>query len=207
EALHQAVTLAEECAVFSPFVLMAAHELREVAQEVPQLLAMVNKQLIAEGEPNALTPNQLVLLRELASGVQLKIIAQRLYLSTSTVKTHLSHIYRELGVSNRREAVSRAQDLRLLVRNRCAARLRRLVGADQGEVVEVEHRRAIGGDEGGNGVARRFGVIADGVLPGDRVDHLHRSIGAEIGEHAAARGDPQPLGELPVPRGTLRRVA
>ena len=118
EALHQAVTLAEECAVFSPFTLMAAHELREVAQEVPQLLAMVNTQLIAEGTPNALTPNQLVLLRELASGVQLKIIAQRLYLSTSTVKTHLSHIYRELGVSNRREAVSRAQDLRLLVRNR-----------------------------------------------------------------------------------------
>ena len=118
EALHQAVTLAEECAVFSPFTLMAAHELREVAQEVPQLLAMVNTQLIAEGKPNALTPNQLVLLRELASGVQLKIIAQRLYLSTSTVKTHLSHIYRELGVSNRREAVSRAQDLRLLVRNR-----------------------------------------------------------------------------------------
>ena len=118
EALHQAVTLADECEVFSPFVLMAAHELREVAQEVPQLLAMVNKQLIAEGKPNALTPNQLVLLRELASGVQLKTIAQRLYLSPSTVKTHLSHIYRELGVSNRREAVSRAQDLRLLVRNR-----------------------------------------------------------------------------------------
>lgn len=118
EALHQAVTLADECAVFSPFLLMASHELREVAQEVPQLLAMVNKQLITEGKPNTLTPNQLVLLRELASGVQLKIIAQRLYLSTSTVKTHLSHIYRELGVSNRREAVSRAQDLRLLVRNR-----------------------------------------------------------------------------------------
>src|SRR5699024_7918803 len=113
----QAVTLAEECAVFSPFTLMAAHGLREVAQEVPQLLAMVNTQLIAEGTPNALTPNQLVLLRELASGVQLKIIAQRLYLSTSTVNTHLSHIYRELGVSNLRAAVSRPQSLLHLGRN------------------------------------------------------------------------------------------
>jgi hypothetical protein len=36
--------------------------------------------------------------------------------STNTIKTHIKHIYRKLGVSRRRDAVERARALRLLER-------------------------------------------------------------------------------------------
>ena len=41
-------------------------------------------------------------------------MAATLYVSRSTVKTHLRSIYQKLGVASRSEAVERAVDLRLL---------------------------------------------------------------------------------------------
>ena len=41
-------------------------------------------------------------------------IAAELYLSINTVKTHLRHVYRKLGVRRRRDAVERARQLSLL---------------------------------------------------------------------------------------------
>lgn len=43
-----------------------------------------------------------------------KEIADRLAISTATVKTHLTHIYRKLGVANRREAARKAKELGLV---------------------------------------------------------------------------------------------
>jgi LuxR family maltose regulon positive regulatory protein len=43
-------------------------------------------------------------------------ISRELYVSTNTIKTHIKHIYRKLGVSRRRDAVERARALRLLER-------------------------------------------------------------------------------------------
>ncbi|HEX6026182.1 MAG TPA: LuxR C-terminal-related transcriptional regulator, partial [Solirubrobacter sp.] len=40
-------------------------------------------------------------------------IANELFVTTNTVKTHLRSIYRKLGVAGRREAVERARALRL----------------------------------------------------------------------------------------------
>ena len=41
-------------------------------------------------------------------------IADTLYVSRNTVKTHLRSIYQKLGVASRSEALARAVDLRLL---------------------------------------------------------------------------------------------
>jgi LuxR family maltose regulon positive regulatory protein len=61
-----------------------------------------------------LTERELVVLRQLPGGRSIGEIAATLFLSTNTVKTHLRHIYRKLGVAHRREAVQRARDLGLL---------------------------------------------------------------------------------------------
>jgi LuxR family maltose regulon positive regulatory protein len=50
----------------------------------------------------------------IAEGLSNQEIAERLYLSLSTVKSHASHIYDKLNVSKRTQAVSRARSLGLL---------------------------------------------------------------------------------------------
>jgi LuxR family maltose regulon positive regulatory protein len=50
----------------------------------------------------------------LPAGGSLAEIARAAHLSRNTVKTHVAHIYRKLGVSSRREAVERALVLDLL---------------------------------------------------------------------------------------------
>lgn len=57
-------------------------------------------------EEDLLSERELEVLRFLASGFTNKEIAQQLFLSTDTVKTHLSNIYRKLGVSDRAHAVA-----------------------------------------------------------------------------------------------------
>ena len=54
------------------------------------------------------------MLRYLPSNLSASEIASELYLSTSTVKTHMLHIYTKLDVHRRTEAVERARALGLL---------------------------------------------------------------------------------------------
>jgi LuxR family maltose regulon positive regulatory protein len=61
-----------------------------------------------------LSESELRVLRFLPSNLSAPEIAAELYLSTSTVKTHLRHIYAKLGVHGRTEAVGRARGLGLL---------------------------------------------------------------------------------------------
>jgi DNA-binding NarL/FixJ family response regulator len=53
-----------------------------------------------------LTPREAQVLRELATGSSNQVIAERLVLSNDTVKTHLRHVYRKLGVTSRGEAIA-----------------------------------------------------------------------------------------------------
>jgi LuxR family maltose regulon positive regulatory protein len=53
-------------------------------------------------------------LRYLPSNLSAPEIAAELYVSTSTVKTHLRHIYAKLGAHRRTQAVERARALGLL---------------------------------------------------------------------------------------------
>ena len=61
-----------------------------------------------------LTPRELEVLRLLAEGLTNPEIAERLFTSLSTVKSHTRNLYGKLAVHSRREAVTAAQQLGLL---------------------------------------------------------------------------------------------
>jgi ATP/maltotriose-dependent transcriptional regulator MalT len=64
--------------------------------------------------PHPLTRRELEVLRLLAQGKTNREIAQSLFVSTLTVKTHVQRIIGKLGVSDRTQAVVRAAELGLL---------------------------------------------------------------------------------------------
>ena len=61
-----------------------------------------------------LSESELRVLRFLPSNLSAPEIAAELYVSTSTVKTHMRHVYSKLGVHGRSQAVARARELALL---------------------------------------------------------------------------------------------
>lgn len=62
----------------------------------------------------ALSGSELAVLRLLPSHMTNQEIAQALFLSVNTIKTHLGSVYRKLGVPGRRQAVTRGRRLGLL---------------------------------------------------------------------------------------------
>ena len=61
-----------------------------------------------------LSDREILVLRYLPSRLSNPEIARNLYVSVNTLKTHLKHIYRKLGVANRSEAIEVAESLGLL---------------------------------------------------------------------------------------------
>jgi two-component system nitrate/nitrite response regulator NarL len=68
----------------------------------------------SEDERPALTAREREILRLTADGRSAPQIAEQLYLSPTTVRTHLQHLYEKLGVSDRAAAVAEAMRQRLL---------------------------------------------------------------------------------------------
>jgi PAS domain S-box-containing protein len=66
----------------------------------------------ASAPPAHLTPRQAEVLRLLEQGRSTKQIAQELHLSTETVKNHVRHLLRALGVNTRLEAVAAVRQSR-----------------------------------------------------------------------------------------------
>ncbi|HKD88276.1 MAG TPA: LuxR C-terminal-related transcriptional regulator [Streptosporangiaceae bacterium] len=62
-----------------------------------------------------LTESELAVLRFLPSHMTNQEIAEALFLSINTIKTHLSSVYRKLGVANRRQAIAQGRRLDLLL--------------------------------------------------------------------------------------------
>lgn len=68
----------------------------------------------AHNKPYNLTLRQNEVLVQISEGHSNKAIAKNLNMSLSTVKVHVTAIFRELGVSNRVQAVKRAKEHRLI---------------------------------------------------------------------------------------------
>jgi DNA-binding NarL/FixJ family response regulator len=101
ELLIQAIALVLAKGVYlPPTVLAAAHPAPPQAGSDPTLLP-------------GLTQRQMDVLRGVITGKTNKTIAQELDLSDSTVKAHLTLIFRALGVSSRTEAIYAAAKLGL----------------------------------------------------------------------------------------------
>ena len=63
--------------------------------------------VVANAAPYGLTPRETDIMSMLVLGDSLASIADKNFISVGTVKSHLSHAYRKLGVSNRRDAVDK----------------------------------------------------------------------------------------------------
>ncbi|MEO0575968.1 MAG: LuxR C-terminal-related transcriptional regulator [Pseudomonadota bacterium] len=61
-----------------------------------------------------LSARELEVLELLSHGGSNQEIANRLYISVSTVKSHLVHLYQKLGVSRRMHAVEKARSLKMI---------------------------------------------------------------------------------------------
>ena len=90
-------------------VLATAAGKRTLAPEVAALLA----ERITRPEV-ALSGRELEILEALATGKSNKELAQRLFISEATVKTHLIHIYQKLGVDTRTAAVTVSRERKLI---------------------------------------------------------------------------------------------
>jgi LuxR family maltose regulon positive regulatory protein len=83
-------------------------------QLVDQPVAPAPPQATVVGIVEQLSDREILVLRYLPSRLSNPEIARNLYVSVNTLKTHLKHIYRKLGVANRSEAIEMAESLGLL---------------------------------------------------------------------------------------------
>ncbi|HET8906405.1 MAG TPA: LuxR C-terminal-related transcriptional regulator [Ktedonobacterales bacterium] len=101
----------------------ASHSAASPSREATRELAHARAVLAAFGRANAegavappdlLSAREVDVLRLLATGRSNEAIASEMVLALSTVKWHIAHIYRKLGVDGRMQAVARARELRLI---------------------------------------------------------------------------------------------
>ncbi|HQR27803.1 MAG TPA: LuxR C-terminal-related transcriptional regulator [Nocardioides sp.] len=124
-ALHEAVATAENNRLRWPFleVPSALRRIRRQPGNHSPLLtaALANLALVLEpreraqdGLASPLSQRELAVLEYLPGRLRNEDIANELFVSVNTLKTHLTNIYRKLGVEDREQAISRATDLGLL---------------------------------------------------------------------------------------------
>ncbi len=82
----------------------------------PQMVVAAHPFVRDEGKVEALglTPRELEILELIAQGLSNKEIAERVFVSENTVKTHSSHVFDKLGARRRTQAVQLGKELRLI---------------------------------------------------------------------------------------------
>ena len=105
--IHSAIAV-----LVPPTSPVASFAARVIERFVCQLPVASRDQGAPEYSP--LTSSEVAVLRLLPSYLTNQEIAEQLFLSVNTVKTHLRSAYHKLGVTSRREAIARGRRLRLL---------------------------------------------------------------------------------------------
>lgn len=83
---------------------------REVMVEAPVNFVRDESKLQSLG----ITPRELEILQLIAEGLSNKEIAERVFVSENTVKTHSSRVFDKLGARRRTQAVQLGKELRLI---------------------------------------------------------------------------------------------
>jgi LuxR family maltose regulon positive regulatory protein len=127
-SFERALSLAAPERIVLPFTLPVARDLlkREAANRTahPGFVATIRDVLAGCGSsapdraarpPEELSEAELRVLSYLPSRLTCGEIADELYISVNTVRTHVRHVYAKLGTHTRTQAVLRARELGLLV--------------------------------------------------------------------------------------------
>jgi LuxR family transcriptional regulator, maltose regulon positive regulatory protein len=125
--VERALELTEADAVVFPFLLTPVQDLldRHPRHRTAHATLLIDIRGLLAGSPPArlgqpavlaepLSESELRVLRYLPSNLSAPDIAGELFVSTSTVKTHMRHVYEKLAVHRRTDAVERARELGLL---------------------------------------------------------------------------------------------
>jgi LuxR family transcriptional regulator, maltose regulon positive regulatory protein len=131
--LEQALMIAEPHDAYRPFLDLGGAIHSAIAIMVPPaspaaaFAARVQERFVCQLPPKAagngsasdaappLTASEIAVLRLLHSHLTNQEIADALFLSVNTIKTHLRSTYHKLGVTSRRDAVARGRRLQLLL--------------------------------------------------------------------------------------------
>jgi LuxR family maltose regulon positive regulatory protein len=131
DALERALDIAEHDRVLLPFLVHPVPALLEryagpsathanlIAEIVSLSIGHHSAVPVPASEPvrEPLTETEARVLRYLPTELSKPEIANELYVSVDTIKTHVKHLYAKLDVHSRREAVRRARELGLLPRS------------------------------------------------------------------------------------------
>jgi DNA-binding NarL/FixJ family response regulator len=97
-------TISGPQAAFSDIIRVRAQQVRAQQSAAPPPLDLADP----------LTDREVEILAYLPTRFTNVELARRFFVSVNTIKTHMAHIYRKLGVTNRDTAIGRAQELGLL---------------------------------------------------------------------------------------------
>jgi LuxR family maltose regulon positive regulatory protein len=128
QSLRHALDLAQHDRVLLPFLVHPVPTLLERhAGRLPAHADLIAEIFNLPGGNDALSPvsrstsrrepltqSEVRVLRYLPTDLSTREIADELYLSVHTIKTHVKHLYAKLDAHSRREAVRRARELGLL---------------------------------------------------------------------------------------------
>ena len=99
-------------------IIQGVHQVYEglspIAPSLTRGLVTEFAKLSKSSGSSVLTPRQVEILKLIAEGESGKTIGERLFLSTSTVKREVRHIFDKLGVNDRAHAVSEAMKRNLI---------------------------------------------------------------------------------------------